>query len=454
MNTECTPDQLEFQGFRKQKIIVKHDAEISSSDGGLLLLREVEYKYSIIKQLSNCFGDNRNPSYVQHSLKTLLTQRIFGLVLGYEDLNDHDQWRSDPLLALACGIDTDKIAAGKSTLNRLELGKEITEEYGARYNKISWDDEQIEDLFIKLFLDNYKDIGNPMVLDFDATDDPLHGDQEGKFFHGYYDSYCYLPLYVFCGEYLLAAKLRTSSRDGSDGTVEILEKMIPMIRERFPDIQIIVRGDSGFCREKIMCFCEDNNLDYIFGLARNKRLHRAIAGNLKRAKALYDRTDEAQRIFCELKYKTRKSWSRTRRVVGKAEYLRKGENPRFVVTSLPILQWPGKELYEDLYCARGDMENRIKEQQLYLFADRTSTAWMSSNQLRLWFSSFAYMFFVLLRTEALTHTDLKKAQAVTLRLKILKVAAIVKVSTRRILIRLPSAYPYWGIWTKAYASGF
>ncbi len=242
--------------------------------------------------------------------------------------------------------------------------------------------------------------------------------------------------------------------DGSDGTVEILEKIIPMIRKRFPHIQIIVRGDSGFCREKIMRFCEDNNVGYIFGLARNKRLHRAIAGRLKRAKTLYTETGEPQRIFCELKYKTRKSWSRTRRVVGKAEYLAKGENPRFVVTNLSIEVWPAKELYENLYCARGDMENRIKEQQLYLFADRTSTAWMSSNQLRLWFSSFAYMFFVLLRTEALSGTELKKAQAVTLRLKILKVAAIVKVSTRRILIRLPSAYPYWGIWTKAYASGF
>ncbi len=454
MNTECTREQLEFQGFKKQKVIVKHDAEISSSDGGLLLLREIEKKYSVINQLSECFIDNRNQSYVQHSLRTLLTQRIFGLCQGYEDLNDHDQWRSDPLLALACEIDTDKIVAGKSTLNRLELGKEITEEYGNRYNKISWNNKKTEDLFIKIFLDNYKDTGEPMILDFDATDDPLYGNQEGKFFHGYYDSYCYLPLYVFCGEYLLAVKLRTSNRDGSDGTKEILERIIPMIRERFSHIQIIVRGDSGFCREEIMRFCEDNNIDYIFGLARNKRLYKKITGQLKRAKKLYNETGESQRIFCELKYKTLKSWSNTRRVVGKAEYLTKGENPRFVVTSLPILQWIGKELYEDLYCARGDMENRIKEQQLYLFADRTSTAWMSSNQLRLWFSSFAYMFFVLLRTEALIDTELKKAQAVTLRLKILKVAAIVKVTTRRIVIRLPSAYPYWGIWTKAYASGF
>lgn len=454
MNTECTPDQLEFQGFKKRKVIVKHDAEISSSDGGLLLLSEIEKKYSVINQLSECFIDNRNQSYVQHSLKTLLTQRIFGLCQGYEDLNDHDQWRSDPLLALACDIDTNKTVAGKSTLNRLELGKEVTEEYGDRYNKISWDDEKVENLFIKIFLDNYKDTGKPMILDFDATDDLLYGNQEGKFFHGYYDSYCYLPLYVFCGEYLLAAKLRTSNRDGCDGTKEILERIIPMIRKRFPHIQIIVRGDSGFCREEIMRFCENHNVDYIFGLARNNRLCKAIAGQLKTAKRLYDETCESQRLFCELKYKTQKSWSKTRRVVGKAEYLAKGENPRFVVTSLPILQWIGRALYEDLYCARGDMENRIKEQQLYLFADRTSSAWFSSNQLRLWFSSFAYMFFVLLRTVALIDTDLKRAQAVTLRIKVLKVAAIVKVSTRRILIRFPSAYPYWGIWTKAYASGF
>jgi len=450
MTTECIQDELQFQAYGKKNVVVTHDGEITSSDGGLILLRQIEKKYSIIKRLARCFKDKRNQKKISHTLTTLLTQRIFGLCQGYEDLNDHDEWRKDPLLGLACGKEENEFAAGKSTLNRLELGKEVTAEYGKRYSKIDWDENAVEQSFLDLFLDVYPKPKGPIILDFDATDDPLHGRQEGRFFHGYYDSYCYLPLYVFCGDYLLVAKLRTADRDASDGSTEILARIVSAIRKKYPKVQIIVRGDSGFCREKTMRYCESDNLFYLFGLAKNTRLRNALGKCLFQAKQTYQQTGEAARVFAELRYKTKTSWSRTRRVVGKAEHLPKGENPRFVVTNLPQEVYPARELYEDLYCARGDMENRIKEQQLYLFADRTSTAWMSSNQLRLWFSSVAYMFLCVLRNRALLNTEGRRYQAATLRLKLLKVAAQVAFSCRRILIRLPRSFPYWNLWVKAH----
>ena len=448
MSPECIQQELQFQDHRRRKIVVTNDGEITSSDGGLLLLREIERKYQIVKRLEQCFNDKRNPNKILHSVSTLLTQRIFGLCQGYEDLNDHDEWRKDPLLVMACNKEEDEYAAGKSTLNRLELGKEVTPEYGERYNRIDWDENRIEDLLIDLFLDVYKKTDEPIILDFDATDDPLHGNQEGRFFHGYYDNYCYLPLYVFCGEFPLIAKLRTSNRDASDGSVEVLQKIVMKIRARYPKAVILVRGDSGFCREKIMRYCEENNIFYLFGLARNKRLKRAIGGSMREAFLKSTASGKGERVFAELKYKTKTSWSQIRRVVAKAEYLPKGENPRFIVTNLPEDKYPSRELYEDVYCARGDMENRIKEQQLYLFADRTSTAWMSSNQLRLWFSTFAYLFLCVLRSQTLEGTEWRKYQASTIRLKILKVAAQVVFSVRRVRIRLPRSFPYWDIWEK------
>jgi len=445
MNTKCTTGQLTFQGLRKE-IVITNDADVATSDGGLILLQQIEAKHNIIGRLTECFHDMRSPYLIQHSLYQLLGQRIYGLCQGYEDLNDHDIWRKDPLLGLVCGKKDGTFLSGKSTLNRLELGKEVNEDYGIRYSKITWDNEKIEDLFIDLFLESYIQKPKEIVLDFDATDDPLHGNQEDRFFHGYYDSYCYLPLYVFCGSYLLTARLRPSNIDASKGTVEVLQKIVPKIRERFPTTQIIVRADSGFCREKIMSWCDHNRVQYLFGLPKNNRLKRAIGKEMIKAKRLYEQYGEPQRIFKELTYRTKSSWSRKRRVVAKAEHLRKGANPRFIVTNIPILQIPGRALYEKMYCARGDMENRIKEQQLYLFADRTSTGWMTSNQLRLWFSSFAYTFFVLLRESYLAGTDMTRAQACTLRLKLLKVSASVKVTVRRIYIRLPDAYPYWSSW--------
>ena len=448
METKCTGRQLELQGLGKRKIIITNDAEVSSSDGGLVLLHQIERRYRIIDRLQDCFVDSRHQSWVSHPKKTLLSQRIFGLCQGYEDLNDHDEWRKDPLLSLLCGKEDGSYLAGKSTLNRLELGKEVTEEYGSQYNKITWDDDRIEDLFIDLFLDSYSSRPQEIILDFDATDDPLHGEQEGRFFHGYYDCYCYLPLYVFSGSYLLTAKLRPSNIDASAGSVEVLQMIVAKIRERFPRVRIIMRGDSGFCRDAIMSFCERNGIYYLFGLARNKRLQKAIGADMNQVKQLFEQTGESQRQFKELIYRTKKSWSQERRVVAKVEHLRKGKNPRFIVTNLPPKFWPAKMLYEEIYCARGDMENRIKEQQLYLFADRTSTGWMSSNQLRLWFSSFAYMFFVLLREKALAESVWNRSQASTLRIKLLKVSAVVKVTARAIRVRLPYAYPYWDAWIR------
>lgn len=446
MNTKCNDKQLELQGLGKRKILITNDAEVSSSDGGLVLLHQIEQRYGIIDRLVGCFMDRRHQSWVSHSVKTLLSQRILGLCQGYEDLNDHDEWRKDPLLSLFCGNEDGSYVAGKSTLNRLELGKEVTEDYGSRYNKITWDDEKIEDLFIDLFLDSFARAPKEIILDFDATDDPLHGEQEGRFFHGYYDCYCYLPLYVFSGPYLLTAKLRSSNIDASAGSVEVLEKIVAKIRDRFPKVRIIMRGDCGFCRDAIMSFCEQHGIYYLFGLARNKRLQKAIGADMHQVKQLCEQTLESQRQFKELIYRTQKSWSRKRRVIAKVEHLQKGENPRFIVTNLPRKFWPAQMLYEEIYCARGDMENRIKEQQLYLFADRTSTGWMSSNQLRLWFSSFAYMFFVLLREKALADSEWNRSQASTLRLKLLKVSAVVKVTTRAVRVRLPYAYPYWDAW--------
>ncbi len=417
MNTECTPDQLDFQGFGNQKIVVTNDAEISSSDAGLTLLHQIEQRYSIIDRLEKCFTDNRNPAYIIHSLKTLLTQRIYGICQGYEDINDHDEWRKDPLLSLVCGNKDGSYVAGKSTLNRLELGKEITEEYGDRYNKITWNNDLIEDLFINLFLDSFDTPPSEIILDFDATDNPLHGNQEGRFFHGYYGCYCYLPLYVFCGPYLLTAKLRTSDIDGSAGSVDVLKRLVPKIRERFPKVSIILRADSGFCREAIMGWCEANHICYLIGLPRNNRLRKAIGRELHETKKLYKEKEKPQKQYKDFTYKTRKSWSRRRRVIAKVEFLNNGSHCRFLVTNLVSSSSKPQRLYEEVYCARGNMENRIKEQQLYLFADRTSTSWMSSNQLRLWMSSFAYVFFVFLREKLLHGTDWAKSQVVTLQNK-------------------------------------
>ena len=354
----------------------------------------------------------------------------------------HEELRKDPLLAVLVekSDPVGEVLAGKSTLNRLELTP-ATASAKARYKKIVADHAAVDRLFVEVFLAAHPQAPPQIILDLDATDDPLHGNQEGRFFHGYYGHYCYLPLYIFCGEFLLGARLRPSNIDASAGSLEELQRIVKQIRAVWPEVRILVRGDSGFCREELMAWCAAESVDYVLGLAKNERLKAEIKKELRKAKRQYHETGRAARIFREFYYQTRKSWSRRRRVVAKAEHLEKGENPRFVVTSLSAEEWPAPELYEGLYCARGEMENRIKE-QLMLFADRTSTAYLRSNQLRLYFSSVAYVLLQMLRRLGLAGTELAKAQCATIRLKLLKIGALMRISVLRVWVSLAGGYPY------------
>lgn len=454
MQTQCSTESIKFHPHNKREVVGHFDGGSITSDGGSLLLREVETRMRIIQQFAACFKDHRNPLLTEHSVEELVAQRVYGLALGYEDLNDHDELRTDPTLAVLVGKDDPegknrfrkrdrgKALAGKSTLNRLELGKPGTVPEKSSYKKIIINEEAVEDFLVDVFLQAYEKPPKEIVLDLDATDDPLHGEQEGRFFHGYYRHYCYLPLYIFCGEHLLCAKLRPSNIDGAAGGTKAVERIINRIRSVWPQTRIIVRGDSGFCREEMMVWCEGNKVGYIFGLAQNNRLREAIGSELKSVKTQYEETGKAARVYKEFQYKTLTSWTKTRRVIGKAEHLAKGSNPRFVVTSLSKKQWGPQALYEDLYCARGNMENRIKEQQLYLFADRTSTHFMDSNQIRLWFSSVAYMLMHALRRIGLEGTRLAHAQCHTIRLKLLKIGALVRITVRKIWLSFSEAYPY------------
>ena len=453
MKTECTAGQLEFHGLGRRTVVGEFDGGRISSDSGGVLLREVEQRTHIVKRLGECFVDHRNPDQIEHTVESLIKQRVMGLALGYEDLNDHDVLRQDPLLALLSDVaeptgadrrrarDKGCALAGKSTLNRLELTP-LDADAASRYKKIVACPEAMDDLLVDLFLEAHDRAPEEIILDVDATDDPLHGHQEGRFFHGYYRSYCYLPLYIFCGEHLLCARLRKADQDGAGGTVDELAPIIERMRLRWPRTRIIVRGDSGFCRDDLMSWCEAHGVDYVLGLAKNSRLKAAITTELAEAKVQYEASLQAARVFKDFRYQTRKSWSCERRVIGKAEHLAKGENPRFVVTTLSAEEWDARSLYEDLYCARGDMENRIKEQQLALFADRTSTHEMRSNQLRLYFSSFAYVLMQTLRRLGLNGTFMARAQCDTLRLKLFKIGAHIRLSVRRIRIAFSESYPY------------
>jgi Transposase DDE domain group 1 len=442
MATECTQKEFAFHPLRHREIRAQFDGGAITTEGGGLLLREVEKRVGIVRQFAACFRDYRNPDLIEHTVGELVAQRVYGLALGYEDLNDHEELRKDPLLAVLvekCDP-VGEVLAGKSTLNRLELTP-ATASAKARYKKIVADHAAVDRLFVDVFLAAHAQAPAQIILDLDATDDPLHGNQEGRFFHGYYGHYCYLPLYIFCGEFLLGARLRPSNMDASAGSVEELQRIVKQIRAVWPEVRILVRGDSGFCREELMAWCEAEGVDYVLGLAKNERLKVEIKKELRKAKRQYQETGRAARFFREFYYQTRKSWSQRRRVVAKAEHLEKGENPRFVVTSLSAEAWPAPALYEELYCARGEMENRIKE-QLMLFADRTSTAYLRSNQLRLYFSSVAYVLLQMLRRLGLVGTELAKAQCTTIRLKLLKIGALMRISVRKVWVSLADGYPY------------
>jgi hypothetical protein len=443
MHTQCNAEQLEFSGVERRRVVAAFDGGRVSSDAGALLLGKADAAIGLIDRLVRCFVDARKPDLIEHSVRTLVGQRVFALALGYEDLNDHEQLRHDPVMGALLGKlearRSDCAAlAGKSTLNRLELHER---EGSSRYHKIRPDSAAIESVWVDVFLDAHAKPPAQITLDLDATDDPLHGHQEGRFFHGYYDGYCYLPLYIFCGEHLLCAKLRQSNIDGAAGATEEVARIIAQIRTRWPDTQIILRADSGFCREELMGWCDQNAVDYVLGLAKNARLVRAIGVELQEAALESQQTQRPARRFRELVYRTRKSWSRERRVVGKAEHTGDKSNPRFIVTSLAIEAQDARTLYEQVYCARGECENRIKEAQLDLFADRLSTATFRANQLRLWLSSAAYVLMHALRRVGLTGTKLAKACANTIRLKLLKIGAVVTVSVRRVRLAMSEACP-------------
>ena len=412
----------------------------------------VERATGIIKRFADCFTDARDPARIEHSVYELVAQRVYGLCMGYEDLIDHDRLRRDPLFAALVGKedvmgaerkqarDRGCALAGKSTLNRLE---QTPLEASARYHKIGYDAEAIDRVFVELFLRSHEKPPNEIVLDLDATDDPLYGDQEGRFFHGFYGHYCYLPLYIFCGKHLLCARLRRSNIDAAAGALEEIQRIVGQIRSRWPKTEIILRADSGFARDDLMAWCEEQEgVEYLFGLAKNSRLKQRIAKPLERARRKSLVGHRAVRSFQNLRYRTRESWSRKRRVVAKIEHLLKGSNPRFVVTSLARQRIDARRLYEKLYCARGDMENRIKEQQLDLFSDRTSTATMHGNQLRLYLSSLAYVLTNELRRVGLSFTKLASAYVSTIRNTLFKIGALVEVTARRVVIRFSSGYPY------------
>ncbi len=444
--TKCTQSGFEFAPHFRRGVVADFQGGTMTSDAGALLLRQVDRRMGFLRRLAGCFTDFRSPWLTQHGVEPMLAQRVYGLALGYEDLNDHDQLRHDALMNVLVGKrEPDRVLASKSTLCRLER----TPASGAerdRYKKIRYDAEAIDELLLDVFLEAHTKAPEQVVLDLDVTDTPLHGRQEGRFFHGFYDEYCYLPLYIFCGDQLLGVRLRPANQDASAGSLTEIQRIVARLRKRWPKVKIVLRADSGFCREELMRWCEDNHLDYVFGLARNDRLRRRIGKAMRRAKAQARRTGRPARTFTEFRYRTRQSWSRARRVIAKAEQIEGKENPRYVVTSLSASAFRPRALYEELYCARGEMENRIKEQML-LFADRLSAETMRANQLRLYLSAAAYVLVEALRRLALKGTELAQAQVNTVRLRLLKIGAQVRWTARRVSISMASAYPWQELFT-------
>jgi Transposase DDE domain group 1 len=450
--TQCTQSGLDFKAHYSRDVVARFDGGAISSDGGSLLLRETDQRLNLLTRFSNCFLDGREQDRVEHSILEMISQRIYGLALGYEDVNDHEQLRRDPLFGVLVGREElNKPLAGKSTLNRLELGNGRDD----RYKKITFWKQAVDELLVSVFLESHEKAPEQIILDVDTTDLPLHGKQEGRFFHGYYDSYCYLPLYIFCGEHILCARLRQSNRDASAGSLVEIERIVSQIRARWPEVKIILRGDSGFCRNELMSWCEGHRVDYVLGLARNQRLRKIIGRQMWEATEQWNRTGKPARMFTEFGYQTRKvknrGWNRERRVVAKAEHIDGKQNPRFVVTSLNGEQWAAQALYEQLYCARGDMENRIKE-QFSLFADRVSTETIRANQLRLYFSVMAYVLISGLRRLGLQATELAQAQVSTIRTKLLKIGAQVRISVRKIWISMASSYPWQSVYQQVWSN--
>ncbi len=450
--TECKQSSFGFQDCGSREIVARFDGGTISSDGGAVLLRQTDHRLDLLPRLAQCFLDGRDQDRVQHSVQEMISQRVYGLALGYEDINDHEQLRSDPLFSVLAGREElEKPLAGKSTLNRLELGDGRED----RYKKITFWKQGIDELLVEVFIESQERSPEQIVLDVDTTDLPLHGQQEGRFFHGYYDSYCYLPLFIFCGEHVLCARLRQSNHDAYAGSLVEIQRIVKQIRAAWPEVKIILRGDCGFCRNELMSWCEGNGVDYVLGLARNPRLRRIIGGEMWEAAEQWKTTGQPARVFSEFSYRAKKTkkggWERERRVVAKAEHLEGKENPHFIVTSLSNAPWAAQALYEELYCARGDMENRIKE-QLSLFADRVSAETMRANQLRLYFSVMAYVLMSGLRRLGLKATELAQAQVSTIRTKLLKIGARVRVTVRKVWISMASSYPWQGLYQQVWAN--
>ena len=450
--TECNQSSFGFEALGSREIVARFDGGTISSDGGAFLLRQTDQRLNLLPRLAECFLDSRNQNLVDHSIQEMLAQRVYGLALGYEDLNDHEQLRHDSVFGILAGReDLQQPLAGKSTLNRLEMGAGEPN----RYKKITFWKEALDELLVTVFLESHEQAPEQIVLDMDTTDLPLHGKQEGRFFHGYYDNYCYLPLYVFCGEHVLCARLREANHDAAFGSLAEIERIVGQIRRAWPDVNIILRGDSGFCRNELMSWCEHHRVDFVFGMARNQRLRKIIGAEMHTATQQWNQTGKPARVFSEFPYRTKKTkkggWDCERRVAAKAEHIDGKENPRFVVTSLASEEWAAQALYEELYCARGDMENRIKE-QFSLFADRVSAATMRANQMRLYLSAVAYILMSGLRRLGLSETELAQAQVSTIRTKLLKIGAQIRVTVRKIWISMASSYPWQGLYQQVWTN--
>jgi hypothetical protein len=450
--TECSQSSFGFEALGSREIVARFDGGAISSDGGALLLRQTDWRLNLLPRLAECFLDGRNQEQVEHSILEMLSQRIYGLALGYEDVNDHEQLRRDPVFGVLAGREElEEPLAGKSTLNRMELGAGVKD----RYKKITFWKQAIDELLVKVFLESQAKVPEQIVLDIDATDLPLHGQQEGRFFHGYYDNYCYLPLYIFCGEHVLCARLREANHDAAFGSLAEIERIVGQIRSAWPEVKIILRGDSGFCRNELMSWCERHRVDFVLGMARNQRLRKIIGAEMHAATQQWNETGKPARVFKEFDYRTKKTkkggWDRERRVAAKAEHIDGKENPRFVVTSLKSEEWKAQALYEELYCARGDMENRIKE-QFSLFADRVSAETMRANQMRLYLSTMAYVLVSGLRRLGLKATELAQAQVSTIRTKLLKIGAQIRVTVRKVWVSMASSYPWQGLYRQVWAN--